>query len=563
MKLNTFFRKKSISEILLNKPADVTHAGPELNRVLGLKDIVAMGIAAIIGAGIFSTIGNASFHGGPAVTLLFVFTAIACGFSALCYAQFASILPISGSSYTYAYTTFGELVAWIIGWDLIMEYSVGNIAVAISWSDYFTSLLDGLGLHIPIWLQMDMFSAFKGFNAYNEAIVSGAAITADMKIGFEAWMSAPKVFGYSLVFDLPALMIVIFVTRLCYIGISESRKTGNMLVLFKLAIIFMVLVVGAFYIKPENWNPFAPNGITGVLKGVSAVFFAYIGFDAISTTAEECKDPQRDLPKGMIYSLVICTVLYIAIALVLTGMVPYTELNVGDPLAFVFERVGLNKFSGIIAVSAVIAMTSVLLVFQLGQPRIWMSMSRDGLLPKKFSKIHPKYKTPGFSTIITGIVVGVPALFMNLTSVTDLTSIGTLFAFALVCGGILVLDKTGESKKARFKIPFVNSKYIIPLMFIAYCAYLFLGSESWINMWSKTIFIALQFDIYFTLVFAAIAYSSFRESFSLIPVLGLLSTLYLMSKINHTNWIGFIIWMVIGLIVYGLFGYKHSKLALK
>src|SRR5690606_21716982 len=289
----------------------------------------------------------------------------------------------------------------------------------------------------------------------------------NLQQSYMAWSTAPQLGGLRIIADVPALMIVFLITWLVYVGIKETRRATNLMVIFKIVILIVVVAIGAFYVAPANWSPFLPNGFEGMMKGVSAVFFAYIGFDAISTTAEECKDPQRDLPRGMILSLVICTILYIIIALVLTGMVSYKELQVGDPLAFVFQQVGLEKISYIISFSAVIATASVLLVFQMGQPRIWMNMSRDGLLPKAFSRIHPKYKTPSFATIVTGIVVAVPALFMNLTEVTDLTSIGTLFAFVLVCGGVLLLPKREVTAvKPKFQIPYISSQFIVPVLFI-------------------------------------------------------------------------------------------------
>ncbi|HSI91363.1 MAG TPA: amino acid permease, partial [Adhaeribacter sp.] len=469
MDIKALFRKKDIDRLMADMDLrDKLHGG--LERNLTLRDLTSLGIAAIIGAGIFSTIGNASAAGGPAVSMLFIFTAVACAFSAMCYAQFASTIPVSGSAYTYAYASFGELVAWIIGWDLLMEYAIGNIAVAISWSDYFTSLLAGFNIYIPPYLTMDFLSAMRGHQEVTGMLQQGTALTEipqSLLTARDAWQLAPAIGPVRLVADLPALMIVVLITYLVYVGIKESKRTANLLVLLKLAVILLVIAVGAFYVKPENWDPFAPNGVSGVMKGVSAVFFAYIGFDAISTTAEECKNPQRDLPRSMIYALVICTVLYVLITLVLTGMVSYTELAVGDPLAFVFDRLGLSFMAGIISISAVIAMASVLLVFQLGQPRIWMTMSRDGLLPKAFAKIHPRYHTPSFATIVTGFVVAIPALFMNLTEVTDLTSIGTLFAFVLVCGGILMLERDPEHrKKAGFKVPYFNGKFIFPVILL-------------------------------------------------------------------------------------------------
>ena len=329
---------------------------------------------------------------------LFLFVSVACGFSAICYAEFASMVPVSGSAYTYSYVAFGEIIAWIIGWDLLMEYAIGNIAVAISWSDYFTSLVNSIKIgsfqpHIPEYLATDYWTARDGLTAAAKA----------------AWTNAPLVGGVRMICNLPAFLITIVITWIIYVGIKESRKTTNAMVVLKMAIILLVMVAGCFYVNTDNWTPFLPNGIGGVLTGTSAVFFSYIGFDAISTTAEECKNPQRDLPRAMFYSLIICTVVYVLVALVLTGMTSYTHLNVGDPLAYVFSSMNsrmANYIAAVISISAVIATASVLLVFQLGQPRIWMSMSRDGLLPPIFARIHPKYKTPSFSTILTGVIVG-------------------------------------------------------------------------------------------------------------------------------------------------------------
>ncbi|MCX6271266.1 MAG: amino acid permease, partial [Bacteroidetes bacterium] len=460
------FRRKSI-EFILSDADPLRSKGHQLKKNLSVRDLTALGIAAIIGAGIFSTIGGAAANGGPAVSLLFVFTAIACAFSAMCYAQFASSIPISGSAYTYAYASFGELIAWIIGWDLIMEYAIGNIAVAISWSEYFTTLLKGVGLTIPEYLTTDFLSASRGFHEVSALLAHGTSffsLTLSQQEAYHAWLLAPRIGELRIIFDLPAFGIVAFITTLVYIGIQESKTASNLMVLLKLVILMVFIGVGSFYVNPGNWNPFAPNGVAGVLKGVAGVFFAYIGFDAISTTAEECKNPRKDLPRAMIYSLVITTVLYVIISLVLTGMVHYQELSVADPLAFAFESIHMTRFSGIIAFSAIIAMASVLLVFQLGQPRIWMSMSRDGLLPPIFSRIHPRFKTPAFSTLVTGLFVAIPCLFLNLTEVTDLTSIGTLFAFILVSGGVLLLPREAfqTSGKKTFMIPYYNSRYWLP-----------------------------------------------------------------------------------------------------
>ena len=467
MTFSSLFRKKTVHDILKQVAKNEADGHNALGKHLTARDLTAFGIAAIVGAGIFSTIGKASSDGGPAVIFLFLFTALACSFAAFAYAEFASMVPVSGSAYTYSYVAFGEIVAWIIGWALIMEYAIGNITVAISWSDYFTGLLDSMGIHLPQWVQMDYLTASNGFKDATALMQGGKTfenLSPNLQASYTAWTTSPTIGMFHFVADLPALLIIILITALVYRGMKESRNASNVMVVVKLCIVLLVIAVGVFYVDTANWHPFAPNGVSGVLKGVSAVFFAYIGFDAISTTAEECKDPQRDLPRGMMWAIIICTILYIAIALVLTGMVRYNELNVGDPLAFVFDKLNLKWMSGIIAVSAVIAMASVLLVFQMGQPRIWMSMSRDGLLPKKFSTIHPKFKTPSYATIVTGFVVAIPALFLNLTMVTDLCSIGTLFAFVLVCAGVLVLQNKPNIPRGKFKTPYVNSKYVMPFI---------------------------------------------------------------------------------------------------
>ncbi|RAU81923.1 amino acid transporter [Pontibacter arcticus] len=549
--------------------------GTHLVRTLRLKDLVSFGIAAIIGAGIFSTIGNASAAGGPGVSFLFIFTAIACGFSALCYAQFASTIPVSGSAYTYAYASFGELVAWIIGWDLLMEYAIGNIAVAISWSDYFTAVLRGIGIGLPEYLTMDYLSASRGYEQATALLAQGGTLDTlpnTVMQAYLAWQNAPVLAGMRFVADIPALGIVILITYLVYIGIKESKKTVNILVILKLLVILLVIVVGAFYVNTDNWSPFAPNGISGIMKGVSAVFFAYIGFDAISTTAEECENPQRDLPRAMIFALIICTTLYVILALILTGMVPFSELAVGDPLAYVFSRVNLDVIAGIVAVSAIIAMASVLLVFQYGQPRIWMSMSRDGLLPGLFSSIHPKYKTPWFATIVTGFVVAVPALFMNLTEVTDLTSIGTLFAFVLVCGGVLVQQDRNEVpiSKKTFKVPYMNSKYVLPILILTGVALLYVfNKEGMAQFFSMTDGTETGWEVLkhklpmigFIIITIIMTILSFTRNLSLIPVLGLLTNLYLMTELGFTNWSRFLAWLGLGLIIYFIYGYRKSKLA--
>lgn len=528
----------------------------ELHKVLNVRDLTLFGIAAIIGGGIFSSIGQACYEGGPGVIFLFIICAVACGFAALCYAEFSSRIPVSGSAYTYAYASFGELFAWIIGWALLMEYSIGNIYIAFSWSGYFTHLLDAMNLHIPRWLITDYKTAS------GVSLISDRVLNVDELSALQAWKSAPKLGSLRIIFDLPALIINVLITMLVYRGINESRKTSNAMVVLKLAVIVLIIVVGAFYIDIENYKPFVPKGFNGIMQGVSAVFFTYIGFDAVSTLAEESKNPQRDLPRGMFYSLIICTVLYILISLVLTGMAPYSLLKVDDPLAFVLNYRGIKWLEYIVSISAIIAMTSVLLVFQMGQPRIWMSMSRDGLLPKAFSKIHPKYKTPGFSTIITGLVVGVPILFTDANFVLDFTSIGTIFAFILVCGGVLLLPKR-DKVEGGFHMPFVNSKFIFPAIIIITILVTYFNVPNYfegvLDFGKWDIFnLSHRFMWLFLLVLSAISYV---KEYSLIPMLGLTTCMYLLTGMKAENWIWFFIWFFIGLILYFAYGYRKSNLA--
>ncbi|WP_313581342.1 amino acid permease [Chishuiella sp.] len=630
--MSQLFRKKSVASIL----AESDKNSASMKRTLGVRDLTGFGIAAIVGAGIFSTIGRASFEGGPAVIFLFIFTAIACGFTAFAYAEFASLVPVSGSAYTYSYVAFGELFAWVIGWALIMEYAIGNIVLAISWSDYFTTLLSGMGLHIPEWMTMDYFTAKEGFEFITNELAKGKTLESLANSNYAqeipkylAFKNAPNI-GFNLVVDIPALVITFLITALVYRGINESRKASNAMVVLKLAVVFLVIIVGAFYVNPDNWNPFAPNGIGGVLAGVSSVFYAYIGFDAISTTAEECKDPKRDLPRGIFASIIICTILYVIIALVITGMVHYSELNVGDPLAYVFDKINdLKWLAGIIALSAVVAMASVFIVFQIGQPRIWMTMSRDGLLPKKFSKIHPKFKTPSYATIFTGFVVGIPILFTDLELVVDACSIGTLFAFVLVCAAVIRMDANPNATRGNFKTPFINAKYIMPfvtLLIIFICSTTFqkesksfFTNESQVTPVEKFVSSLSDKELkdsYNTInnisgneiehiddylsnlnpetyentikklpvyegkkteqgwnvfkhkipmyIFIAIYISMFFRCFfkrtSIIPLAGMLCCFYMMAQLGLKNWLIFLIWLAIGLIIYFSYGYKHSKL---
>lgn len=533
-------------------------SGHQLKKVLGVKDLTGLGVAAIIGAGIFTSIGKASYEGGPAVVFLYIFTALACGFAALCYAEFASKIPVSGSAYTYSYVAFGELFAWVIGWCLIMEYSIGNIACAISWSDYLTNVLNKTPFAIPDWLAMDYWTAKNGFLAAS----IDASLLADNSTleKYNAFSKAPTFGAFKFIIDLPAFLITVLITAIVFVGIKESKRINNLLVLTKIAVVFLVIVAGSFYIDPDNWSPFAPNGIAGVLKGVSAVFFAYIGFDAISTTAEECKNPQRDLPRAMIYSLIICATLYVVVALVLTGMVHYSELNVGDPLALVFDKNGMTAISAIVALSAIVATASVLLVFQIGQPRIWMTMGRDGLLPQKFASLHPKYGTPAFATIITGLLVGLPALFLNLDLVLALTSIGTLFAFVLVCGGILMMHQRKDAAPSKFKVPYINSKWILPFLFIFSWILILLYAPEHLTFLRSFEGIPM---LIFWVVCTGLTIIGLVKNYSLIPVLGLVSCFYLMAQEHVSNWASFGIWLVIGLVIYFSYGYRKSKLAKK
>ena len=487
--------------------------GVGLKRSLGKWHLTALGVGATIGAGIFATtgtaiVGDAARPGaGPAIVFSFLLTAIACGFAALCYAEFAAMVPISGSAYTYAYTSIGEFVAWIIGWDLIIEYAVGNIGVAIGWSGHFRELLTHFGISMPAWLATDYRSAFDAFTA----VAAGASDPPTTYLA-SAWSEAPRIGTLPFIFNLPAFAVVALLTVILVIGIRESAASNNAMVILKIAIILFFIAVGLFLIKPENYNNpvtggFAPNGFKGVSAAAAIIFFSYIGFDAVSTAAEEAENPARDMPFGIIMSLVICTVLYIALSIVLTGIAPWQQLGTPEPmitaLQFADGPSGLLSFSRfIIALGAVAAMGSVLLVFQLGQPRIFFSMSRDGLLPKMFSRVHPKFRTPYVGTILTGTFVATFAAFANIAEVVELTNIGTLFAFVLVSAGVIFLRRTDPDRPRPFRVP-------------------------------------------------GVPYT---------PIISILACLYLMLQLPAITWIRFAIWLAIGVVFYFMYGYKHSVL---
>jgi APA family basic amino acid/polyamine antiporter len=453
-----------------------------------------LGIGAVIGAGIFSAIGTAAvgevaadgtvtrYGAGPALVLSFVLLGGVCALAGLCYSELTSMIPISGSAYTYAYATLGELVAWIIGWDLILEYAVGNVAVAIAWSGYFTSLLRSFGIQFPYWLS----------TSYRDVAISYPERLSEL----------PLVMGHHVAINVPGMLIVAVITWLLVIGVRESASVNNVMVVLKLAVLALFIGVGAFHVDPANWQPFAPNGWAGISTGAAIVFFAYIGFDAVSTAAEESKNPQRDMPRGIMGSLLICTLIYAVVGLVATGLVPYRQLKGSDPLARAFEVAGIGWGQAIISAGAIISMTAVLLVFQLGQPRIFYSMSRDGLLPAWFRKVHPKYRTPHVTTILTGVVVALGSTILDDDETYDLTNIGTLFAFLVVCLGVLALRIKDPQRERPFKVPFV-----------------------WI-----------------------------------VAPLGAAACLYVMWWLPATAWIRFGVWMVVGVALYFSYGFRHSRL---
>ena len=509
--MRSLFAKKSVADF----EADVAlHGG--LKRTLGKWHLTALGVGATIGAGIFATtgtaiVGDAARPGaGPAIIFSFILTAVACGFAALCYAEFAAMVPVSGSAYTYAYASIGEFVAWIIGWDLIIEYAVGNIAVAIGWAAYFRELISHFGLDLPAWLATDYRTAHDAFVRVSSA--AGGTVDATTQYFASAWVSSPHILGLPIIVNLPAFLVVAVITVILVIGIKESANANNAMVLLKVGIILFFIAIGLFLVRPGNWtNPatggFAPNGFAGISAAAAIIFFSYIGFDAVSTAAEETKDPARDMPFGIIMSLLITTVLYIAISVVMTGMAPWQQLGTPEPmitaLQFADGPPGLLRISRfIIAFGAVIAMGSVLLVFQLGQPRIFFSMSRDGLLPKVFAKVHPRYKTPYVGTILTGVFVAVFSAFANIAEVVDLTNIGTLFAFILVSAGVIFLRRSDPDRRRPFRVPWVP----------------------------------------------------------LTPLISIVACFYLMLQLPLVTWIRFGIWLAVGLVLYFLYGYSHSAL---
>ncbi len=496
--MKRLFRTKSMD--LLNR--EVEDPSRQLRRTLGPVQLSCLGIGAIVGAGIFSTVGTAAAGGGdylgagPAIIISFILVAIACGFSALCYAEFTSMVPIAGSAYTYAYATMGELAAWIIGWDLILEYAVGNVAVAISWSGYFRQLLQGFGWPLPAWLGIDYRSALQAAHQVAAAQAGGIDLNTlepAVRQAAQAVATAPHLLGMPIVFDLPAVAIVFAITVLLVIGIRESAGFNTAMVVVKLVFLAIFLGIGAFYIRPENWTPFAPNGLAGISSAAAIIFFAYIGFDAISTAAEETVNPQRNLPIAILASLIVCTVIYIAVAVVLTGLLPWKQLGTAEPLATAFSARGLNWAAGLISVGAVIATTSVLLVFQLGQVRIFFSMARDGLLPRWAAQVHPRFRTPHINTWIAGFAVALFSGISNINEVVELCNIGTLFAFVLVAIGIMILRHRQPERARPFKVPFYPWT---PILAIASSGYLMaaLPAKTW---WRFVIWLGVGLFIYF------------------------------------------------------------------
>ncbi|MCB9594191.1 MAG: amino acid permease [Sandaracinaceae bacterium] len=488
------FTRKPIAELRDDEDPS-PHA---LKRSLGAWDLIFLAIGAVIGAGIFSSIGTAiagevtpagevvRYGAGPAVVVSFLLLGVVCGLAALCYAELASMIPHAGSAYAYAYATLGELIAWIIGWDLVLEYAVGNVAVAIAWAGYLDSLLSGIGIHIPPWLVHGYFDVA----ASSDPTVHGLLT------------SAPHLAGVPILINLPAFLVVAAVTGLLVFGAKESARANAVMVGIKLLVLGLFVVVGATHVDPAHYTPFAPNGWTGIHQGAAIVFFAYIGFDAISTAAEETRNPQRNMPIGILGGLAICTVIYVIVGIVMTGLAPWESMRVPDPLAHALETAGLPVVQWLVSAGAVVSITAVLLVFQYGQPRILLGMARDGLLPKRLAGVHPRFKTPWTLTILTGILVGVGALFADDDATYDLTNIGTLFAFLLVCVGVMVLRVVDPSRVRPFRVPFV-----------------------WV-----------------------------------IAPLGAAACVWTMAGLPTSAWIRFAVWLAIGIVLYFAYGYRHSVL---
>jgi basic amino acid/polyamine antiporter, APA family len=489
-----------MSQLLARKPIadlqpDDAHG---LTRVLGAGDLVMLAIGAVIGAGIFSSIGTAAagefrpdgtivrVGAGPALVLSFVLLGVVCGLAALCYAELSAMIPQAGSAYAYSYATLGELVAWIIGWDLILEYAVGNVAVAVAWGGYFNSLLTGFGITLPAWLT----------HGYRAVILSSDPAVRSLLD------TAPHIGGIPILLNIPAFAIVMFITWVLLLGVRESARVNNIMVVIKLLVLGLFVVVGSMYIDTSHYVPFAPNGWRGIHQGAAIVFFAYIGFDAISTAAEETKNPQRNLPIGILGGLAVCTLIYVIVGAVATGLVPYTELRAADPLAKALDVAGLKTAGWIVSFGAVVSLTAVLLVFQYGQPRIFFSMARDGLLPPWAARISKKHNVPHITTVITGVAVALGGLLADENEIYDLTNIGTLSAFAIVCVGVLVLRYTDPHRPRPFRVPFV---------------------------WP-------------------------------VAVAGALACVYTMLGLPRTAWERFAIWLVIGGVIYAMYGYRHSRL---
>ena len=489
--MQQLFRRKPISDLLVE-------GDHSLKRVMGAGDLVMLAIGAVIGAGIFGAIGTAAagqvgqngeiirYGAGPALVFSFILLGVACALAGLCYAELASMIPQAGSAYAYSYATLGELVAWIIGWDLILEYAVGNVAVAISWGDYFNTLLNGLNIFLPPWLT----------TGYRTALLSADPAVHGLL------QTAPHVAGVPIVVHLPAFAIVMLITALLLQGAKESVRANNIMVVIKLLALGLLIAVGATHLNPANYRPFAPNGFTGIHHGAAIVFFAYIGFDAISTAAEETRNPQRNLPIGILGGLAICSLIYVVVGFVLTGMVPYKQLAVADPLARALQLAGFERVGWIVALGAAVSMSAVLLVFQYGQPRIFFAMARDGLLPQWAARVHPRTKIPSVTTLFTGVFVAAWSLIGDAAETYDLTNIGTLFAFMLVSIGVLVLRYTEPARPRPFRVPFV---WAVSLLSSAGC-------------------------------------------------------LFIMKGLPYQAWERFGYWLALGLVLYLTYGYRHSRL---